>query len=179
MEIPAGHIPPHIASKSPIIILTNAASYAAGHARFARQITPYVSAGDICVLHLGVIQLSEMLFFEYASQQWATYESTELTLPSAGKQQQPRLQAKTKSKDAKTAAPQTPTWERPTAEDSPQRLEVPELLSEHGVIVGRWTEDSSVRAMLENGFRSLQKIKASIGRFECMGIGQVMDIDVP
>lgn len=82
---------------------------------------------------------------------------------------------KTKGKNTTTAALTTPTWERSAAEDSPQHLDVSNLLSQHDTIVGGkqrlvgfWTEDPGVRVMSENGFRSLQDIKASINRFECL-----------
>jgi hypothetical protein len=74
-----------------------------------------------------------------------------------------------------TAALTTPTWNMPAAEDSPEHLDVSNLLSQHGTVVdgrqhlvGFWTEDPGIRVMSENGFRSLQSIKDSINRFECL-----------
>jgi len=76
---------------------------------------------------------------------------------------------------AKTPTMSSPSWNRPAAEDSPQHLDISGLLSQHGMIVngrqrlvGFWTEDPGVRVMSENGFRSLEDIRASINRFELL-----------
>ena len=78
---------------------------------------------------------------------------------------------------AKAKAPtmSSPSWDRPAAEDSPQYLDISSLLSQHGTIVngrqrlvGFWTEDPGVRVMSENGFRSLEDVRASINRFELL-----------
>ncbi|KAF9934623.1 hypothetical protein BGZ65_003661, partial [Modicella reniformis] len=84
--------------------------------------------------------------------------------------------AKAKGKSTTTTtARTTPTWKRPAAEDSPQHLEISNLLSEHSTVVdgkqrlvGFWTDDPGVRVMSENGFQLKQDED-----------GTAMDIDAP
>jgi hypothetical protein len=52
---------PHVALRSPIVILANAVCRATGHSDFARRIAPHVSTGDVHALHLGPAQLFETL----------------------------------------------------------------------------------------------------------------------
>ncbi|KAF9345298.1 hypothetical protein BGX34_004872, partial [Mortierella sp. NVP85] len=52
---------PHIALRSPIVVLANAVLRVTGHSDFARRIAPHVSVGDTHSLHLGAMQIFETL----------------------------------------------------------------------------------------------------------------------